>query len=101
MCLMGDPGVAKSQLLKHIATVAPRAVRRYPGLLRPAGRAALLHAPPPSVGRSTRRARAARWVLHASCSPGESSSVASQGPLALKRGWALHGALTLLGPLKL
>lgn len=26
MCLMGDPGVAKSQLLKHIAKVAPRAV---------------------------------------------------------------------------
>lgn len=24
--LMGDPGVAKSQLLKHICTVAPRAV---------------------------------------------------------------------------
>ena len=26
VCLMGDPGVAKSQLLKHIAKVAPRAV---------------------------------------------------------------------------
>eukprot|EP00172_Hildenbrandia_rubra_P001443 Plantae.Rhodophyta-Hildenbrandia_rubra.ctg19878.p1 GENE.Plantae.Rhodophyta-Hildenbrandia_rubra.ctg19878~~Plantae.Rhodophyta-Hildenbrandia_rubra.ctg19878.p1 ORF type:complete len:801 (-),score=178.83 Plantae.Rhodophyta-Hildenbrandia_rubra.ctg19878:266-2668(-) len=26
MCLMGDPGVAKSQLLKHITKVAPRAV---------------------------------------------------------------------------
>eukprot|EP00982_Pelagococcus_subviridis_P011248 31072-Pelagococcus_subviridis.AAC.10 len=26
LCLMGDPGVAKSQLLKHIVTVAPRAV---------------------------------------------------------------------------
>ena len=26
VCLMGDPGVAKSQLLKHIATVSPRAV---------------------------------------------------------------------------
>lgn len=26
ICLMGDPGVAKSQLLKHIAKVAPRAV---------------------------------------------------------------------------
>lgn len=26
MCLMGDPGVAKSQLLKHITTIAPRAV---------------------------------------------------------------------------
>jgi DNA replication licensing factor MCM7 len=26
VCLMGDPGVAKSQLLKHISTVAPRAV---------------------------------------------------------------------------
>eukprot|EP00949_MAST-11_sp_MAST-11-sp1_P004690 g4690.t1 len=26
ICLMGDPGVAKSQLLKHIATVSPRSV---------------------------------------------------------------------------
>lgn len=26
MCLMGDPGVAKSQLIKHIAHISPRAV---------------------------------------------------------------------------
>lgn len=26
VCLMGDPGVAKSQLLKHISSIAPRAV---------------------------------------------------------------------------
>lgn len=26
MCLMGDPGVAKSQLLKHLATIAPRGI---------------------------------------------------------------------------
>jgi DNA replication licensing factor MCM7 len=26
VCLMGDPGVAKSQLLKYISRLAPRAV---------------------------------------------------------------------------
>lgn len=26
MLLLGDPGLAKSQLLKHIATIAPRGV---------------------------------------------------------------------------
>lgn len=26
ICLMGDPGVAKSQLLKHISTIAPRGI---------------------------------------------------------------------------
>lgn len=26
VCLMGDPGVAKSQLLKHISTIAPRGI---------------------------------------------------------------------------
>ena len=26
VCLMGDPGVAKSQLLKHIASTSPRGV---------------------------------------------------------------------------
>ena len=26
ICLMGDPGVAKSQLLKHICKIAPRSV---------------------------------------------------------------------------
>jgi DNA replicative helicase MCM subunit Mcm2 (Cdc46/Mcm family) len=26
ICLMGDPGVAKSQLLKHLCNISPRAV---------------------------------------------------------------------------
>jgi DNA replication licensing factor MCM7 len=26
VCLMGDPGVAKSQLLKHISSIAPRGI---------------------------------------------------------------------------
>ena len=36
VCLMGDPGVAKSQLLKHIGHVSPRAVYTT-GMLLPSG----------------------------------------------------------------
>ena len=47
VCLMGDPGVAKSQLLKHIATVAPRAVYTCSVLTRACARALARAAPSP------------------------------------------------------
>ena len=65
VCLMGDPGVAKSQLLKHIATVAPRAVYTT-------GKARLASASPRPSRAIPRRAslcsRAARscWRIWAS-----------------------------------
>lgn len=46
VCLMGDPGVAKSQLLKHIGHISPRAVYTT-------GAPPLMHPHTGSVARST------------------------------------------------
>ena len=77
VCLMGDPGVAKSQLLKYIATVAPRAVRRPPPAARRPPLAArhlppATRRPPPADARAPPPPRATLLPLtnRRACIPG-------------------------------
>lgn len=58
ICLMGDPGVAKSQLLKHIGHVSPRAV--YTTGAPPAPLCRVLLSQKLSEGCEQRRARAGK-----------------------------------------